>query len=138
MSWSVSWSVLLSLTLLQVSTYMLELYNDRLQDLLVTPTTAAGSSAAESQQFQAAAHRVEIKRNRKGVVFAQGAEKKDVSNARELYALFKQACANRHISATSEFSLWNSTVLFVLCRVRGSKIVSKSSPKTYWGLTWLA
>uniref|UniRef100_A0A3P8WHC7 Kinesin-like protein n=1 Tax=Cynoglossus semilaevis TaxID=244447 RepID=A0A3P8WHC7_CYNSE len=84
----------------RVSTYMLELYNDRLQDLLVTPTTAAGSSAAESQQFQAAAHRVEIKRNRKGVVFAQGAEKKDVSNARELYALFKQACANRHISAT--------------------------------------
>ncbi|KAF0033480.1 hypothetical protein F2P81_013546 [Scophthalmus maximus] len=70
----------------KVSAYMLELYNDRLQDLF---TQAHGQ-----------ARRVEIKRNRKGVVFAQGAETKEASSAHELYALFLQASANRHISAT--------------------------------------
>ncbi|KAK2837522.1 hypothetical protein Q5P01_014734 [Channa striata] len=80
----------------KVSAYMLELYNDRLQDLFVSQ---AGEAHAQPQSH-GQARRVEIKRNRKGVVFAQGAETKEVSNAQELYALFQQACANRHISAT--------------------------------------
>uniref|UniRef100_A0A3B4AQV1 Kinesin-like protein n=1 Tax=Periophthalmus magnuspinnatus TaxID=409849 RepID=A0A3B4AQV1_9GOBI len=74
----------------KVSAYMLELYNDRLQDLFVSP---GGEGLAQSK-------RVEIKRNRKGVVFAQGAETKEASSAQQLYALFQQACANRHIAAT--------------------------------------
>ncbi|XP_026176871.1 putative LOC110439812 homolog [Mastacembelus armatus] len=78
----------------KVSAYMLELYNDRLQDLLVSLASEAHG------QLQSQARRVEIKRNRKGVVFAQGAETKEASSAQELYALFHQACANRHISAT--------------------------------------
>lgn len=85
----------------QVSTYMLELYNDRLQDLFVSLT----GEACSQPQSHGQAKRVEIKRNRKGVVFAQGAETKEASSAQELYALFQQACANRHISATSEFSV---------------------------------
>ncbi|XP_041642946.1 kinesin-like protein KIN-14I [Cheilinus undulatus] len=80
----------------KVSAYMLELYNDRLQDLFVSP---AGEAHAQPQSH-GQARRVEIKRNRKGVVFAQGAETKEASSAQELYALFQQACANRHISAT--------------------------------------
>ncbi|KAM8760480.1 putative LOC110439812 homolog [Acanthopagrus schlegelii] len=80
----------------KVSTYMLELYNDRLQDLFVSP---AGEAHAQSQSH-GVSKRVEIKRTRKGVVFAQGAETKEASSAQELYALFQQACANRHISAT--------------------------------------
>ncbi|CAB1432226.1 unnamed protein product [Pleuronectes platessa] len=80
----------------KVSAYMLELYNDRLQDLFVS---LAGEAHALPQSH-GQARRVEIKRNRKGVVFAQGAETKEASSAQELYALFQQACANRHISAT--------------------------------------
>jgi len=87
---------------------MLELYNDRLQDLFVSQ---AGEAHAQTQP-NSQARRVEIKRNRKGVVFAQGAETKEASSAQELYALFQQACANRHISATSEFSIsYNITQL---------------------------
>lgn len=80
---------------------MLELYNDRLQDLLVSQ---AGEAHAQTQPH-GPARRVEIKRNRKGVVFAQGAETKEASSAQELFALFQQACNSRHISATSEFSM---------------------------------
>uniref|UniRef100_UPI0037E720A1 uncharacterized protein n=1 Tax=Semicossyphus pulcher TaxID=241346 RepID=UPI0037E720A1 len=80
----------------KVSAYMLELYNDRLQDLFVSPAGEAHAQPPSHSQ----ARRVEIKRNRKGVVFAQGAETKEASSAQELYALFQQACANRHISAT--------------------------------------
>ncbi|XP_047448267.1 kinesin-like protein KIN-14E [Mugil cephalus] len=80
----------------KVSAYMLELYNDKLQDLFVSQV---GEAHAQPQSH-GQARRVEIKRNRKGVVFAQGAETKEASSAQELYALFQQACANRHISAT--------------------------------------
>ncbi|XP_044053142.1 kinesin-like protein KIN-14I isoform X2 [Siniperca chuatsi] len=82
----------------KVSAYMLELYNDRLQDLFVS----LAGEAHPQPQSHGQARRVEIKRNRKGVVFAQGAETKEASSAQELYALFQQACANRHISATNE------------------------------------
>uniref|UniRef100_A0A8C6PFK4 Kinesin-like protein n=3 Tax=Nothobranchius furzeri TaxID=105023 RepID=A0A8C6PFK4_NOTFU len=80
----------------KVSAYMLELYNDKLQDLLANQ---AGETHAQTQP-RSPARRVEIKRNRKGVVFAQGAETKEASSTQELYALFQQACANRHIAAT--------------------------------------
>ncbi|XP_067295928.1 uncharacterized protein [Pseudorasbora parva] len=71
----------------KVSAYMLELYNDRLQDLFVSPAEAFNK-------------RIEIKRDRKGLVFAQGAETKEAASAGELFALFEQGCANRHIAAT--------------------------------------
>ncbi|XP_056312884.1 uncharacterized protein si:dkey-96l17.6 [Danio aesculapii] len=71
----------------KVSAYMLELYNDRLQDLFVSPAEAFNK-------------RIEIKRDRKGLVFAQGAETKDATSAGELFALFEQGSANRHIAAT--------------------------------------
>ncbi|CAL8248699.1 unnamed protein product [Merluccius merluccius] len=80
----------------KVSAYMLELYNDQLQDLLA----GVAGDASATQAHAPPPRRLEIKRNRKGVVFAQGAETKQVSSAQELFALFQQACANRHISST--------------------------------------
>lgn len=91
--------------LIQVSAYMLELYNDQLEDLLAGQTgdgTSATQTQSQSSQPHGPARRVEIKRNKKGVVFAQGAETRHASSAQELLALFQQACANRHISSTSE------------------------------------
>ncbi|KAF7687624.1 hypothetical protein HF521_014852 [Silurus meridionalis] len=66
---------------------MLELYNDRLQDLFVSPSEAVSK-------------RIEIKKDKKGLVFAQGAEAKEATSAGELFALFELSSANRHISAT--------------------------------------
>ncbi|TSR04279.1 Kinesin-like protein KIN-14E [Bagarius yarrelli] len=66
---------------------MLELYNDRLQDLFVSPSEALSK-------------RIEIKKDKKGLVFAQGAEAKEATSAGELFALFELGSANRHIAAT--------------------------------------
>lgn len=110
---------------------MLELYNDRLQDLFVSP----GGEAHAQSQSHGPSRRVEIKRTRKGVVFAQGAETKEASSAQELYALFQQACANRHISATSESCIpcsatqfkqspakWFGLIVLVTVSVRGQQL----------------
>uniref|UniRef100_A0AAY4D0S6 Kinesin-like protein n=1 Tax=Denticeps clupeoides TaxID=299321 RepID=A0AAY4D0S6_9TELE len=72
---------------IKVSAYMLELYNDRLQDLFVSPAEAFSK-------------KIELKKDKKGLVFAHGAETKDAASAGELFALFEQGCANRHIAAT--------------------------------------
>ncbi|XP_060763592.1 uncharacterized protein si:dkey-96l17.6 [Neoarius graeffei] len=66
---------------------MLELYNDRLQDLFVSPSEALSK-------------RIEIKKDKKGLMFAQGAEAKEVTSAGELFAVFELGSANRHIAAT--------------------------------------
>ncbi|GAA6109834.1 kinesin-like protein KIN-14I [Tachysurus ichikawai] len=71
----------------KVSASMLELYNDRLQDLFVSPAEALSK-------------RIEIKKDKKGLVFAQGAEAKEATSAGELFALFELGSANRHIAAT--------------------------------------
>ncbi|KAJ8262913.1 hypothetical protein COCON_G00153700 [Conger conger] len=71
----------------KVSAYMLELYNDRLLDLFVSPAEAFG-------------RKIEIKKDKKGLVFAQGAETMAAGSAEQLLALLEQGCANRHIAAT--------------------------------------
>uniref|UniRef100_A0A3Q1CC97 Kinesin-like protein n=1 Tax=Amphiprion ocellaris TaxID=80972 RepID=A0A3Q1CC97_AMPOC len=106
----------------KVSAYMLELYNDRLQDLFVSQ---AGEAHAQTQSH-GQARRVEIKRNRKGVVFAQGAETKEASSAQELYALFQQACANRHISATKMNVESSRSHLIVGIRVESKNLTNGS------------
>lgn len=74
---------------------MMEWYNDRLQDLFVS---LAGEAHAQTKSHDQAGDGGVgwggIKRNRKGVVFAQGAETKEASSAQELYALFQQVCSN--------------------------------------------
>ncbi|XP_029295905.1 putative LOC110439812 homolog [Cottoperca gobio] len=109
----------------KVSAYMLELYNDRLQDLFVS---LAGEAHAQPQSH-GQARRVEIKRNRKGVVFAQGAETKEASSAQELYALFQQACANRHISAT-KMNVESSRSHLIVCIMVESRNLTNGSVST--------
>ncbi|XP_031705228.1 putative LOC110439812 homolog [Anarrhichthys ocellatus] len=109
----------------KVSAYMLELYSDRLQDLFVS---TAGEAQAQPQSH-GQARRVEIKRNRKGVVFAQGAETKEASSAQELYALFQQACANRHISAT-KMNLESSRSHLIVCIMVESRSLTNGSVST--------
>nr|XP_033475572.1 kinesin-like protein KIN-14E [Epinephelus lanceolatus] len=109
----------------KVSAYMLELYNDMLQDLFVS---LAGEAHAQPQSH-GQARRVEIKRNRKGVVFAQGAETKEASSAQELYALFQQACANRHISAT-KMNVESSRSHLIVCIMVESRNLTNGSVST--------
>ncbi|KAG7257537.1 hypothetical protein CRUP_010351 [Coryphaenoides rupestris] len=88
----------------KVSAYMLELYNDQAARTCwrARPGTAPPPRrpSPSPPSPTAPARRVEIKRNKKGVVFAQGAETRQASSAQELLALFQQACANRHIAST--------------------------------------
>ncbi|XP_047498113.1 kinesin-like protein KIN-14I isoform X3 [Penaeus chinensis] len=70
-----------------VSTYMLELYNDKLIDLL---KPAVGTDT----------DRLEIKRDKKGAVHVQGAAVRSVSSASELNRAFNEGLANRHTAAT--------------------------------------
>ncbi|XP_033947136.1 uncharacterized protein [Pseudochaenichthys georgianus] len=109
----------------KVSAYMLELYNDRLQDLFVSPAGEAHAQPPSHGQVR----RVEIKRNRKGVVFAQGAETKEASSAQELYALFLQACANRHISAT-KMNVESSRSHLIVCIMVDSRNLTNGSVST--------
>ncbi|XP_074495908.1 putative LOC110439812 homolog [Sebastes fasciatus] len=110
----------------KVSAYMLELYNDRLQDLFVSQ---AGEAHHAQPQSHGQVRRVEIKKNRKGVVFAQGAETKEASSAQELYALFQQACANRHISAT-KMNVESSRSHLIVCIMVESRNLTNGSVST--------
>ncbi|ESO96357.1 hypothetical protein LOTGIDRAFT_144011, partial [Lottia gigantea] len=71
---------------MKVSTYMLELYNERLIDLF------AKSGSEED--------RLDIKKDKKGMVVIQGSVLKKASNAKELFALFEEGSKNRHVAST--------------------------------------
>ncbi|XP_078415438.1 putative LOC110439812 homolog [Cetorhinus maximus] len=71
----------------KVLAYMLELYNDQLLDLFIN--RCEGSTT-----------KLEIRKDKKGFVYIQGAEIKEVTNAEMLCALFEQGCKNRHTAAT--------------------------------------
>lgn len=70
-----------------VSAYMLELYNDKLIDLFAKPSSTEDD-------------KLEIKRDKKGMVFIQGAEVKSAHNGKELMALFEMGSKNRHVAST--------------------------------------
>ena len=69
----------------KVSCYMLELYNDKLIDLLKT--------GKEEQQLV-------IKKDKKEMVFVQGAVIKEAHNSETLYEIFQRGSENRHIAST--------------------------------------
>ncbi|XP_052794090.1 early endosome antigen 1-like isoform X2 [Mya arenaria] len=77
---------------LHVETYMMELYNDKLIDLFARPAT--------SEDIIAQSEKLEIKKDKKGMVFVQGAVVKNARNAKELFALFEEGSANRHVAST--------------------------------------
>ncbi|XP_005111503.1 myosin-2 heavy chain [Aplysia californica] len=72
---------------MSVTVYMMELYNDKLIDLFAK----AGTSDDE---------RMEIKKDKKGLVFVHGAIVKPASDAKELNTLFEQGSVNRHTAST--------------------------------------
>ncbi|XP_060607664.1 nuclear anchorage protein 1-like [Ruditapes philippinarum] len=69
-----------------VEAYMLELYNDKLIDLFAKP----GSED----------DKLDIKKDKKGMVFIQGAIIKTAKNSKELFALFEEGSTNRHVAST--------------------------------------
>ena len=46
--------------------------------------------------------KLDIKKDKKGMVFVQGAAVKAASSAKELYALFEEGSKNRHVASTSK------------------------------------
>ncbi|XP_067665807.1 uncharacterized protein [Haliotis asinina] len=71
----------------RVTCYMLELYNDKLIDLFGKPG-------------QLDDDKLDIKKDKKGMVFVQGAVVKEASNTKELFALFEEGSKNRHVAST--------------------------------------
>ncbi|KAJ8380708.1 hypothetical protein SKAU_G00014860 [Synaphobranchus kaupii] len=92
---------------------MLELYNDRLLDLFVSPAEAFG-------------RKIEIKKDKKGLVFAQGAETMAAGSAEELFALFEQGCANRHIAATNMNSESSRSHLIIGITIESTNLTNGS------------
>ncbi|XP_069181334.1 uncharacterized protein [Procambarus clarkii] len=86
-----------------VSTYMMELYNDKLIDLL-KPITVTENE------------RLEIKRDKKGSVHVQGATVRSVSSASELCQAFEEGLTNRHTASTKmNVESSRSHLLIVIC-----------------------
>ena len=72
---------------ISVTAYMLELYNERLIDLFAKPGTSSDD-------------KMEVKVDKKGLVWVKGAAIKEAHNAKELYALFDEGSKNRHTAST--------------------------------------
>ncbi|XP_045127324.1 kinesin-like protein KIN-14I isoform X1 [Portunus trituberculatus] len=87
----------------QASAYMMELYNDKLIDLL-RPT---GNNESE---------KLDIKKDKKGSVHVQGATVCSVSSAGELMRAFQQGLTNRHTAATKmNVESSRSHLIIVVC-----------------------
>ncbi|XP_053405776.1 uncharacterized protein LOC123566477 isoform X3 [Mercenaria mercenaria] len=69
-----------------VEAYMLELYNDKLIDLFSKPGNEDD--------------KLDIKKDKKGMVYIQGSIVKRAGNAKELFALFEEGSTNRHVAST--------------------------------------
>lgn len=70
----------------KVHCYMLELYNDRLIDLLA----AHGKDPAK----------LDIKKDKKGLVFVQGSVMMEAATKDELWTIFEKGSENRHVAST--------------------------------------
>ncbi|XP_072039085.1 uncharacterized protein [Amphiura filiformis] len=70
----------------KVSTYMLELYNEKLIDLYAPH----GKEPAK----------LDIKKDQKGLVFINGSVVQEATSAKELYGLFDSGSLNRHVAST--------------------------------------
>ncbi|EDO37229.1 predicted protein, partial [Nematostella vectensis] len=70
----------------KIYVYMMELYNDKLIDLLTT-----------SHQDSA---RLDIKKDKKGMVFVQGSVMLESHSKEELWSIFERGSENRHVAST--------------------------------------
>ena len=60
--------------------------------------------------FCAEQEKLEIKKDKKGMVVVMGSEVKEARNSKELFALFDQGTQNRHTASTSEFPTSDHTL----------------------------
>ncbi|XP_051876604.1 uncharacterized protein si:dkey-96l17.6 [Pristis pectinata] len=97
----------------KVSAYMLELYNEQLLDLFITPCDGFNT-------------KLEIKKDKKGSVYIQGAEVKEVTSAEMLYALFEQGCINRHTAATKMNMESSQSHLIVGVMIKSTNLINGS------------
>ena len=65
--------------------------------------------------------KLEIKKDKKGMVFIQGSEVKSARNSKELFALFEEGSKTRHTASTSRFSTLKNNLgwCFILLMVIG-------------------
>ncbi|XP_030832352.1 calmodulin-binding carboxy-terminal kinesin isoform X2 [Strongylocentrotus purpuratus] len=70
----------------RVYTYMLELYNEKLIDLY--------------NKNKGEPPKLDIKKDKKGMVYINGSVIQEAGNSKELYGLFEEGSANRHVAST--------------------------------------
>ncbi|XP_041465181.1 myosin-10-like [Lytechinus variegatus] len=70
----------------RVYSYMLELYNDKLIDLY--------------NKTKGEPPKLDIKKDKKGMVYINGSVIQEAGNSKELYGLFEEGSANRHVAST--------------------------------------
>ena len=47
--------------------------------------------------------KLDIKKDKKGMVFINGSVIQEAGNSKELYGLFEEGSSNRHVASTSEY-----------------------------------
>lgn len=58
--------------------------------------------------------KMDIKKDKKGLVYVQGSIIKEASNSKELFALFEEGSKNRHTASTSKLGIsWSFLLLYV-------------------------
>lgn len=58
--------------------------------------------------------KMDIKKDKKGLVYVQGSIIKEASNSKELFALFEEGSKNRHTASTSKLEIsWSFLLLYV-------------------------
>ena len=106
---------------ISVSAYMLELYNDKLIDLL------------KPNGYNEPTEKLEIKKDKKGSVYVSGACIKNVSSSSDLMKVFREGLANRHTASTkmnlhsSRSHLLITTLITITSRQTGSVFKGKVS-----------
>lgn len=55
--------------------------------------------------------KLDIKKDKKGMVVVQGAVVKQATNSKELFALFEEGTKNRHVASTSKLGVFSSVSL---------------------------
>ncbi|KAK9815534.1 hypothetical protein WJX72_005298 [[Myrmecia] bisecta] len=82
-----------------VSVYMLELYQDDLQDLLLL--APKGKAAEKGSWAQTRGPKLDIKKDPKGMVTVPGATLIEVTSAKELIDVIEKGQQRRHVSSTA-------------------------------------
>ena len=73
---------------------------------------------------------MEVKVDKKGLVWVKGAAIKDAHNAKELYALFDEGSKNRHTASTSTYQ-YIDLLLYINKMVSDMEVEQNSSQNSF-------